>query len=165
MDAFSIALILGTLSYSRIMIIKIGITVGIFHFFMPLIGDSIGEHILSIVPIKSTTIAGLIFLVLSIQMLISSIKDKDLKEIKYLNNYTSILIFALTVSIDSLSAGISFSVVSEHHILSALTFMITSTLFTISGLILGKRLKKQFGKYATIIGSILLLLLAIKYFI
>ena len=165
MDAFSLALILGTFSYSRIMIIKIGITVGIFHFFMPLIGDAIGEHLLNIIPIKSTTIAGLIFLVLSIQMLISTVKDKDSKEIKYLNTYVSILIFALTVSIDSLSAGISFSVVSDKHILSAIVFMLISGLLTIYGLIIGKRLKKQLGKYANIIGSILLLLLAIKYLI
>ena len=165
MDAFSLSLVIGTLNYSRLTIIKIGLTVGVFHFIMPLLGDKIGESLLKLLPIKSYTLAGMIFMILAIQMLISTIKESESKEIKPLSSYISILLFALTVSIDSFSIGISFSVVASHHLLASTVFMILSTVFTISGLVLGKKIKKQFGKYATITGSIILFILAIKYII
>lgn len=160
MDAFSLALILGTIGFKRNMILKISITVGIFHFFMPLIGDMIGEHLLNVVPIEGGTIAGLLFLIIALQMLISAFKEH--KEV-IITSFLSVLFFAFTVSVDSFSVGISLSVISNNHILAATAFMTLSFLFTIAGLLLGKSLEKKFGIYATITGSILLLLCAVKY--
>ena len=164
MDAFSLALILGTIGLNKKSIIKISITVGLFHLIMPLLGDLVGELLLSVLPIKSTTIAGIIFLVLSVQMFLSIIKESD-RTTPIINGTLSIIIFAFTVSIDSFSSGISFSAISTHHYLVSFLFMITSFSFTMTGLVMGKKLERRFGKYATIIGSIILMILAINYLI
>ena len=160
MDAFSLAIILGTVGLKKNMILKISIVVGIFHFFMPLIGDMVGETLLRIIPIESRTIVGTLFLIIAIQMFISIFKED--KEI-IITGIFAILLFAFTVSLDSFSIGISLTIISTNHFLSASTFMITSFIFTIIGLILGKRIEKHFGNYATIIGSIILLICALKY--
>ena len=51
MDTFSLSLAYGMLKLKNSIIKQISITVGIFHFFMPLLGDFFGEYILSIINI------------------------------------------------------------------------------------------------------------------
>ena len=46
MDAFSLALCLGTLNFSYKKMLMISVAVGIFHFIMPIIGMYIAEIIL-----------------------------------------------------------------------------------------------------------------------
>ena len=70
MDTFSLSLAYGMLKLKNSIIKQISITVGIFHFFMPLFGDFLGEYILSIINIKSTLIVG-IFLLTSLLTIIA----------------------------------------------------------------------------------------------
>ena len=44
MDTFSLSLAYGMLKLKNSIIKQISITVGIFHFFMPLLGDFLGEY-------------------------------------------------------------------------------------------------------------------------
>ena len=87
------------------------------------------------------------------------------------NNKTSItgiyqaLLFAFSVSIDSFSMGIGLGLHEENIILCGLLFSIFSFLFTKLGLDFGRKLTIKFGKIANIVGSIILLILGIKYLI
>ena len=71
MDAFSLALIYGTLNmetkYHKLM----SIFVGIFHFLMPLLGYFVGKIIFSFLPISPEIVAGVIFIALAIEMILS----------------------------------------------------------------------------------------------
>lgn len=162
MDAFSLALIYGTLNmdvkYHRLM----SIFVGIYHFFMPIIGFYIGKVIFSFIPINPEIIAGLIFVFLSIEMLFSLKKEE---QVKVLENIYALSLFAFTVSIDSFSIGIGLGNLTNNIYLASLIFSITSALFTYCGVKLGDLLVKKFGNIATIIGSIILFGLGIYYFI
>jgi putative Mn2+ efflux pump MntP len=142
---------------NKVKIIILSTTVGIFHFFMPLIGINIGTIIISFLPIEAETLEGIIFLILGIQMNLSLYKKEDIKEI---TGICSIVLFAFTVSIDSLTAGIGIKSITNNYLLATTTFMIISFIATIIGLIIGKKLSEKFGKIATIFGGILLLLLA-----
>ncbi|MCI8588655.1 MAG: hypothetical protein HFG40_03280 [Bacilli bacterium] len=160
MDAFSLALIYGTLNMQKKYHNLMSLFVGIFHFFMPLLGYFIGKIIFSFLPIQPEIIAGIIFIALAIEMLLSLKKDEPLK---LLENIYSICLFAFTVSIDSFSIGIGLGNLTKNMILASLIFSITSGVFTYCGVKLGDILVKKFGNIATLVGAIILLSLGIHY--
>lgn len=162
MDAFSLALIYGTLNLKSSMQKLMSIMVGIFHFFMPTLGYQIGELILKLIKINPEILVGVIFIILSIEMIISL---KEENNIKTLTNFISVIFFAFTVSIDSFSIGIGFGAIKSKIIIPSLIFMLTSMIFTYIGVRLGNKLKKHFGNITTIIGAIILMILGISYII
>ncbi len=160
MDTFSLSIIYGTLGLEKKKIITLSLLVGLFHYFMPLLGDILGENILNLLPLEPSRVAGIIFLILAIQMFISSFKEEETTAIK---GIFSMLLFALTVSLDSFSVGIGLSTTIDNIYNAALCFSITSFLFTFCGLFFGKELNNFYGKYSTIFGSVILFVLSIYY--
>ena len=160
MDAFSLALIYGTLNLDKKIERITSITVGVFHFFMPIFGYYLGKIILGIIRINPDVIVGIIFWVLGLEMIISIKKDE---QIKILTNLYSVIIFSFTVSVDSFSTGIAFVATSTHIFLPSIVFSIISGLFTHFGLYIGKKLSTVFGDISTLLGSIILISLGIKY--
>ena len=162
MDAFSLSMIYGTLDLPKKMQKLMSIMVGIFHFFMPLLGYEIGELILKVIKINPDILVGIIFIILGIEMLLSLKKEE---QIKILTGIVSVLFFAFTVSIDSFSIGVGFGVANVNILLPCLIFSITSAIFTYLGVILGKKLSNKFGSITTLIGAIILIVLGINYII
>ena len=162
MDTFSLSILYGTVNINKNKAIKLSTMVGIFHFIMPLIGVNIGNIVLDFLIFDVDTIEGLIFLAIGLQMLLSINKEENIKS---LTNIFSFLIFAFTVSIDSLIIGIGLKAITENFLLSSLVFMIISTIFTFLGLATGKKLSEKFGKISTIIGICILIVLSLHYLI
>lgn len=160
MDAFSLSLIYGTLNLKSSMQKLMSIMVGIFHFFMPLLGYQIGELILKVIKVNPDILVGIIFIILGLEMLLSLKKDE---QVKILTGIASVVFFAFTVSIDSFSIGIGFGVSNVNMMLPCIIFSLTSAIFTYMGVLLGNKLANKFGNITTLIGSIILLILGISY--
>ena len=158
MDAFSVAIAYGTNKIKIDKTIIFSILIGIFHFFMPIIGSVIGLKIQKIVP-NIDSIVGLVFLVLAIQMFITRNDSPEIKKLDIL----SILIVALSVSIDSFTIGIGFGILKDRIILPAIIFSLTSSLISFIGLILGNKLNNKLGNKAIYIGIIILIIISLKY--
>mgnify|MGYP006068761141 CR=1 FL=1 len=162
MDAFSLALAYGTLNLNKKDIYKISITVGIYHFIMPLIGMMIGTTLIHHLKIEPILIVFLILSFIGVQMIYETFREE---QIKPMINFKEILLFGLAVSIDSFSVGISLKVINENFILSALIFSIFSFIFTYFGLVLGKKINNLVGKSSTILGGLVLIIIGIIYLI
>ena len=162
MDAFTLSISYGMLNIKKSMIIRVSLLVGVFHFFMPLIGLKLGSFIYEVIDIKEDLLMGIIFLILSIDLLINMFKDKDLKGI---NDNIQVLLFSLAVSLDSLTVGITLNAIDDRIFLVTMVFMIVSAIFTLIGLFFGKMIKKVVGIKAEIVGVISLMLLAIYYIV
>lgn len=160
MDAFSLALVYGMQKITSKDKIILAIIVGSYHFFMPLIGLKIGNYITSYVFLDLDVLVAVIFGVIGIEMIISSIKER---EEKIFLNIIGFLIFGLSVSIDSLTTGIGLNVINNNYLQVAAIFAIVSGIFTYIGLILGNKLNDKIGKYSTILGGIILIILGIYY--
>lgn len=161
MDAFSLSLLYGTLGMSKKEKILLSIIVGIYHFVMPLLGLSFGNAISSFIPYSLNIIVGIIFIVIGLEMIISSIKDKDKI---YLINFTGFLLFGFSVSLDSFTTGIGLKLVNNNFLEVGTTFLLVSSFFTFLGLNIGSFLHKKVGFYATIIGGIVLMILGVLFF-
>ncbi|MBQ9071957.1 MAG: manganese efflux pump [Bacilli bacterium] len=160
MDAFSLALAYGTISMSKKEIKTLSIIVGIYHFFMPIIGMLIGKFITRILPVDEDIITLIIFSFIGINMIIESFKNEDkIKKMKL----REMILFGLAVSIDSFSVGIGINNISNNFIMCSIIFSLTSFLFTYIGLILGNKLNQLIGKISTILGGITLIILGIIY--
>lgn len=157
MDTFSLSTIYGTIGLEKRKIYLLSLIVGIFHFFMPLFGNLIGNFLLSKLTIQPNIVVGIIFILIAIQMFIQKEDVVDLK------NFWMLLLFAFTVSIDSFSVGIGISMITKNSIVAYLIFFVTSMIFTFFGLRFGKYLSAKFGNKATKIGAIILITLGIFY--
>ena len=76
MDAFSISLAYGTLKIEKNKQYIISMTVGIFHFIMPLIGLIVGNKIISIFKIRPEILIFIILVVIGIEMVYETFKKK-----------------------------------------------------------------------------------------
>lgn len=157
MDAFSLSLLYGSKKISNHYLYKLVITVGIFHFIMPLLGHFLGNGILILVEISSSILMFLILSIVGTQMILDSLKNE-----KKIDNEGALL-FALAVSMDSFSIGLSLNEIVDSIFIAPIIFMIISALFTYIGLKLGNVINKKIGKTATLLGGITLILIAIVH--
>jgi len=160
MDAFSLALLYGMQGISLRDSITLSIIVGIYHFVMPLLGSEIGSIVFSYIKVSSNLVVFLILLFIGLNLVKSSFENKEVVPKLSIYNY---LLFGLAVSIDSFSVGIGLETITDMHIESSFIFMICSSIFTFIGLITGKKINQLFGKIATIIGGITLIIISITY--
>lgn len=160
-DTFSLSLIYGTSNLDKRKEIILSITVGLFHFFMPLLGQSVGKNIIQVFPISLNFLVFIIFLIIGVEMILESFKKY--KKIKELNLF-EILAFAFAVSIDSFTVGIGLKLIFD-PLISSFIFLIVSAIFTYLGLYLGKLINLFIGKISTIIGGLVLIIIGILYII
>lgn len=160
MDAFSLSLLYGTEGLNKKNKLLISSIVGIYHFFMPLLGLTIGRLITDKIILSSNILVGIILSLIAIEMIISSFNEK---EEKFLISLPGFLLFGLSVSIDSLTTGIGLSAITKEYMLATTIFSSTSFLFTILGLNLGNILNKKYGKISTVIGGTILFILGMVH--
>ena len=154
-DAFTLSLAYGLININKKTIIATSITVGVFHFFMPILGMLLGDIINEYLNID-------ILIVILIFIIIEMIKSlKDTKE-EHKLDIINIIIFSLLVSIDSFSLGIGIKYITDNILLASTTFSILSGFSAFLGFILGKYITSK-DTYHIKIGGIILLLSVIVY--
>ncbi len=161
MDAFSLALAYGTLNLNKKNIYKLSLTVGVYHFIMPLLGLFLGSIILKYIN-NPNIIVFIILFIIGIQMIYETFKEEDIKNIV---SFKQMLLFGLAVSVDSFSVGIGLNVISKNYLYCSIIFSLFSLSFTYLGLILGKKISSVIGKTSTIIGGLILIVISFMYLI
>lgn len=159
-DAFSVALVIGTTNFNRKVYYLLPCTVGIFHFIMPIIGNFVSSFLVNSLSNKANIIIGIIFIILAIEIYLSKDDQKIL-----INSIITIIILALTVSLDSLLVGLAIGLKEINIYTAALIFSLISSITTFFGIYLGIKLKYKYQSMAKYIGIVILLVLSIKYFI
>src|SRR6476619_3593552 len=77
MDAFSVGLGMGMFKLRLRQIFKIGITIGLFHVWMPLVGMLAGKFLSDKFGTFASVVGGLLLFVLGIQMVWSSLRKSE----------------------------------------------------------------------------------------
>ncbi|KAA0548608.1 manganese efflux pump [Bacillus sp. BGMRC 2118] len=160
MDAFSIGLGMGLIRLRLRQILYIGVTIGIFHMWMPLAGIIIGRFLSDQFGTIATIIGGVLLLLLGVQMFISSFKKDEEPMLTPVG--FGLFVFALSVSLDSFSVGLSLGIYKVHPIIAISIFGLVSMLLTWAGLLLGRRVQEWLGKYSEALGGCILFAFGIK---
>ncbi|MGD6900585.1 manganese efflux pump MntP family protein [Bacillus infantis] len=160
MDAFSVGLGMGMFELRLRQIFKIGITIGLFHVFMPLLGMMAGRFLSEQFGSIAAYIGGGLLLLLGAQMIWSSIKDDDSSLITPVG--FGLLIFALSVSLDSFSVGLSLGIYGAKTALVLVCFGAAAAILTWAGLLAGRKVQGWLGSYSEALGGAILLAFGIK---
>ncbi|WP_048601512.1 manganese efflux pump MntP [Rubeoparvulum massiliense] len=161
LDAFSIAIGMGMRPMRLRMILYISLIIGFFHVSMPLTGIVIGKFLSLLMGEVAQWIGGGLLLYLGIQMIWHALLSDDENAWVSIRG-TGIILFSLSVSIDALSAGISFGLFSHHLLFTIFAFGGTAMVFTAIGLWMGRRLGHLMGGYGDIFGGLILFFFGLR---
>ncbi|GKU83679.1 manganese efflux pump [Niallia sp. NCCP-28] len=160
MDAFSIGLGMGMYKLRLRQIAKIGLTIGVFHIIMPLLGMIAGRFLSDNFGAIAGIIGGGLLVILGMQMIWSSFKSEHGYRITPVG--FGLLIFALSVSLDSFSVGLSLGIYQARTVVVLACFGIMATCLTWLGLLIGRKVQGMLGLYGEVLGGGILLVFGLK---
>jgi len=163
MDAFSISLGLGLLGINYRRIIMIGLAVGFFHAAMPLFGMFIGKVLSYMMGTVAHFIGGSGLVILGAQMVLSTFRKES--TIIFSPRGLGLLLFSLSVSIDSFSVGLSLGMIGLKTWVTVMSFAAFSMLFTWAGLVIGKKVGPLVGNRSEWIGGFILIIFGVRMII
>ena len=160
MDAFSVSLGMGMYRLRMRQVFNIGVTVGIFHIFMPLLGIMAGRFLSERFDAIASYIGGGLLMVLGLHMIISSIRKESTSLLTPVG--FGLILFALSVSLDSFSVGMSLGIYGAKTWIVLICFGAGAMLLSWLGLFIGRSVQDWLGKYSEILGGVILLFFSIK---
>ena len=160
MDAFSVSLRDGNVPSPIRQVLNIGLTVGMFHIFMPLLGIMAGRLLSEQFDAIAGYIGGGLLLILGLQMIISSLREESASMLSPVG--FGFIFFALSVSLDSFSVGLSLGIYGAKTWVVLLCFGAGAMILSWLGLFSGRIVQGWIGKYSEILGGAILLFFSIK---
>jgi manganese efflux pump family protein len=160
MDAFSVGLGMGMFKLRFRQICLIGLTVGLFHIIMPLAGITTGRFISEQFGTFAVYAGGLLLVILGIQMFISGLKSESDTLLAPVGK--GLLVFAVSVSLDSFSVGLSLGIFGAKTVLTLFCFGLAATVLTWSGLLVGRKIQGLLGVYSEVLGGSILCAFGLK---
>ena len=154
MDAFSVAIGLGSNYRNNNFVFPI--TVGIFHFILPLLGSVIAIQINKLFLFNENKILAVVFIILAFEMIIDLFSKDDKKT--YISKIQTIIL-AFSVSLDSLLLGIGLYSL-QNLLFCSFIFATFSFCFSLIGLLIGRFTYENFGFFAKIVGILIIVILA-----
>lgn len=162
MDAFSVGLGMGMYKLRLRQIFKIGVTIGIFHLWMPLLGMIAGRFLSEKFGTLASYMGGILLILLGIHMIWASFKESDEKVITPIG--LGLLLFAFSVSLDSFSLGLSLGIYGAQTAVVIICFGVAATVQSWAGLLLGRKVQGWLGAYGEALGGAILLVFGLKLF-
>lgn len=160
MDAFSVGLGMGMIQIRLKQIFKIGITIGSFHVLMPMLGMLAGRFLSEQFGEIAALLGGGLLLLLGVQMIWSSLKKDDESLITPVG--FGLLLFALSVSLDSFSVGLTLGIYGAKTALVLICFGVGACILTWLGLLLARKVQGWLGTYSEALGGGILVAFGIK---
>jgi putative Mn2+ efflux pump MntP len=163
MDAFSLGLGLGMRKPSRNRTVLISSFIAIFHVFMPLVGIWIGQFLSIYFHHIAVIVGGALLCLLGLQMFWSSIQDKENALPFSDRTVFGLLLIAFSVSLDSLSAGLSLGFFATDPMIAVILCGLAGGLMSWIGLSFGRLMGNWIGKYGEVLGGVVLISLGIQF--
>ncbi|MEF3305103.1 manganese efflux pump MntP [Paenibacillus sp. GYB003] len=164
MDAFSLGIGIGLRGIRLLDILKISFVIGLFHILMPLIGMFMGHYVGTLLGNVATITGGALLVLLGAHMIFSSLKGPEMRPFDH-RTLWGLLFFALSVSVDSMSVGVSLGMFSTDLAFTVLMFGGAGGLMSVGGLLLGRRAGSWVGEYGEAVGGVILLAFGIRFLI
>lgn len=158
MDAFSVSLGLGMQFLPWRLIFLIGLVFGLFHVAFPILGILFGVLLSEGFGQIAHLLSGALLILVGFHMFFSAFSEGgDRKKPSFKASRLSIILLGITVSADSLPIGLSLGLRGVKTALALFFFGLFSTLFTWTGLVLGRQVKGFLHAYSELLGGSILL--------
>lgn len=172
-DAFSVAIVCGIQQFANKSILKISIVIAIFHIIMPLIGIYGGKYIGELLSylfkidgdldsVFSLIGSGLLILI-GFYMIVERWLETEEELCNFNIQGWGLMVLAFSVSIDSLSVGISLGMLGNINFIITILIGIVAGFMMGSGLYFGSRFGCFLGEKAQFIGGFALVVLGVHF--
>ncbi|GAB6927599.1 manganese efflux pump MntP family protein [Paenibacillus sp. JCM 10914] len=163
LDAFSLGIGVGLRSGIRWgHMMSISLMIALFHMLMPLLGLFAGRYAGLLLGEVTSLAAGGLLLLLGLHMIYNAWRGGEGKEL-HPTAFWGMLLFALSVSIDSFSVGVSLGMFVEEVLLIVIIFGIVGGLMSILGLLLGRQVSSKLGAYGEMLGGLILVIFGLMF--
>jgi len=166
MDSFAVSIVNG-FSITKLKlknILLIAISFALFQTLMPVLGWLAGGTIEYYIRSIDHWIAFSLLLYLGIRMITSGSNDPTVSAC-YKIKIPEIITQSFATSIDALAIGLSLAVLKVNIVVPVLIIGITTFLFSVAGLLIGKYSGKRLKRSSEISGGIILILIGVKILI
>lgn len=163
MDSFAVSLTSGVLMrpFCARRACKFAAIMAIFQGTMPVIGWLLGVGFRSYIESIDHWIALALLLYLGGRMIYEATQQEEQAKFDPCCTRTA-MSMGLATSIDAMAVGISLSFLKVDMVQSALIIGITTFIFSMAGLYIGKKVGTYFKKGAEIVGGVILILIGVK---
>jgi manganese efflux pump family protein len=164
MDCFAVSICYGFLSKKLQwkLVLRMALFFGGFQALMPVIGWMVGLSMKDLISEVDHWIAFGLLGVIGLKMIMEALRKKDGAECIQFNKLTVLISLSLATSIDALIVGMSFAILDMNIVLAITIIGLTSAVFTLIGIGMGKRYGSVLGKKAEIMGGIVLIGIGVK---
>lgn len=165
-DCFAVSCVIGALQprLDKKYIYRFALAFGIFQGGMPFFGWALGGLMIDKIERFAPIIAFAILAFIGGKMILESIRNKS-EESKYLDVTTlgNVLLLAIATSIDALAVGFGFAMINENILRATLVIGLTSFIVSLISYYLSKKIvSDKIGRYAELIGGVVLILIGLK---
>ncbi|MEC0092532.1 manganese efflux pump MntP [Paenibacillus macquariensis] len=164
MDAFSLGVGIGMRGIRLVHVLRISTMIGVFHIIMPLLGMFTGQYVGSLLGKVTGYVAGGLLVLLGGHMILNAFRGGFAKPVNH-RSWGGMILFSLSVSIDSFSVGVSLGMFKSDLMLTILTFGFFGGLMSIMGLLLGRKVSSNLGDYGEALGGVVLLAFGLMFII
>ncbi len=164
MDAFSVALGMGARYHLPRQAFRLSWHFAFFQFAMPFVGWAIGRGLGGILGSLGKWIALVVLVSIGIKFIIGFIKkdgsfsSKDSDPTRGI----SLVMLSFAVSMDALVVGFGIGLIISNLLQTCILMGIVTFIMTMIGIYLGRAIQSMLGRWAELIGGIVLIAIALK---
>jgi putative Mn2+ efflux pump MntP len=163
MDAFSVALGIGSRGATARQTFRLSFHFGLFQFLMPLIGWTIGRSAVGVVQAYDHWVAFGILLAVGLHMILESFgPEKERTDKRDPTRGWSLIGLSVATSIDALAVGVGLGLLGRPLVGSATVIGVVAALMTLAGLQSGRVLRLWVGHRMETLGGMVLIGLAFR---
>lgn len=162
MDAFSLGIGIGMKGVRLQEVVRISAVIAFFHILMPLLGIFTGEYLGMLLGQVAEYVSGGLLILLGIHMIVSSVRGGGMQVVNT-RTFLGMILFAMSVSVDSFSVGVSLGMFHSNLVLTVLAFGFFGGLMSVMGLLLGRRVSHSLGDYGEAVGGAVLLAFGLMF--
>ena len=161
-DAFSVALAVGTGGSTFRQTFRLSFHFGLFQFLMPIIGWLLGRNVISLVQRYDHWIAFALLFIIGAKMIYEAFRHIPEKVSKDRTRKWSLVALSVATSIDALGAGIGMGILNTSLLYPCVIIGITAAVMTLIGIKLGSIMSAVIGSRMEAVGGVVLILLSLK---
>lgn len=161
-DAFSVSFAFGHCLVNLRSILRLAFHFGLFQGLMAMLGWLGGKNLVTFIGAYDHWVAFGVLTIIALRMLIESFRPPEVERTYDPSRGLSLVGLSISVSIDSLGAGLGLGVLKIGILIPCLLFAVFSLLMSVLGVYLGRVLGSFIGRRIETFGAIILFIIAIK---
>lgn len=162
LDAFSLGIGVGMRGIRLKHVLIISLLIAFFHTLMPLLGLFAGRYVGVLLGQVTGLAAGGLLVLLGGHMIWNSFRKEEGRPVNH-TTLLGMLLFSLSVSIDSFSVGVSLGMFVNDTAIIVTSFGVVGGLMSIFGLMLGRKAGSRLGEYGEMTGGVILLAFGLMF--